>query len=301
MRAQLVINPHSRRGRESGDAVRAALKQHGVEVSESAGADNVDAIIVAGGDGTFARTIESALQRNVPIGLVPLGTFNDLARTLDIPFEIEPSCAIIASGLTRAIDVARVNGVHYVTEASIGLSSRLTRLQKPGDKQRFGVLAIVASAFAAVKYFRPFGAQVSYNDAHDAFRTVQLTIANSHHFGGFITVEGAAIDDGWLDLYSVEIERFYQIFPVLKALLSGKPRSTEGLRTYRSREFSVTTRRPHRITADGEPAGVTPARFEILPARCAYSFQQRNTVSKRAAASENFPLLGAYIGQRYHG
>jgi YegS/Rv2252/BmrU family lipid kinase len=266
VRALIVVNPLSRHGRRLGGAVRAQLEQLGIElVEDPTHSERLDAIVVAGGDGTLARTIGMALALDVPIGIVPLGTFNDLARTLAIPLDLEGACAVIASGHTRTIDVARVNGAYYVTEASIGLSSRLTRLQKVRDKQRFGFFAIVASALAAVKYLRPFQAEVSYDDKRVRLKAVQLTVANSNHFGGFITVEDAAIDDGWLDLYSVEVDRFTRVASVVHAMISGERQAAEGVRTFRSRAFGVTTRRWHHITADGEPAGTTPARFEILP------------------------------------
>jgi diacylglycerol kinase (ATP) len=266
VRVLLIVNPRSRRGRRLGDAVRSQLERLGIEpVEDAAHPEPPDAIVVAGGDGTLARAIGMALALDVPVGLVPLGTFNDLAHTLAIPLDLEAACAVIASGHTRTIDVARVNGAYYATEASIGLSSRLTRLQKVRDKQRFGFVAIFASALRAVKYLRPIRADVSYDGKTVRLNAVQLTVANSNHFGGFITVEDAAVDDGWLDLYSVEVDRFTRLVSVLHAMISGKRRTAEGVRTFRSAAFGVATRRPHRITADGEPAGITPARFEILP------------------------------------
>jgi len=262
----MVVNPLSRHGRRLGDAVRSQLERLGIELVEGpADSERPDAIVVAGGDGTVARTIGMALALDVPIGIIPLGTFNDLARTLAIPLDMETACAVVASGHTRTIDVAHVNGAYYVTEASIGLSSRLTRLQKVRDKQRFGFLAIVASALRAVKHMRPFHAEVSYDGKRVHLKAVQLTVANSNHFGGFITVEDAAVDDGWLDLYSVEVDRFTRVASVVHAMISGERRAAEGVRTFRSRAFDVATGHRHHITADGEPAGTTPARFEILP------------------------------------
>lgn len=264
VRALLIINPQSRRGGALGDAVRRELAALGVQFVEEPG-DCIDAVVVAGGDGTFARAIPLALERNVPMGIVPLGTFNDLARTLRIPFDISQACDVIARGRSRPIDVARVNGAYYVTEASIGLSSRIARLQTTADKQRFGFFAIVASAFGALRHVRPFHAVVSYDGKHVNARAIQLTIANSNRFGGLIMVDDAAIDDGWLDLYAIEIERTRQIFSVLGAVLAHKRHRADGVRSYRARAFTVRTRHPHRVTADGEPAGTTPARFEVLP------------------------------------
>jgi YegS/Rv2252/BmrU family lipid kinase len=265
VRVKLVVNPRSRRGRLFGDAVRRELRRRNVDVAEPPAAESIDAIVIAGGDGTLVGEIPRALSFDVPVGIVPLGTFNDLARTLGIPLDVEGACGVIASGKARRIDAARVNGTYYVTEASIGISSRLARRQRPEEKQRFGLLAIVASALTAVRDARSFHAEISHDGTKELLRAVQLTVANSQRFGGFITVEDAAIDDGRLDLYAVEIENARQLLSVATAIVSGKRRSAEGLRTYRGKVFDVWTRRPHHISADGEPAGKTPARFEVLP------------------------------------
>jgi diacylglycerol kinase (ATP) len=264
MRAELILNPLSRRGKALGGAVRTELARLGVHVVANA-THRSDAIIVGGGDGTFARQIPRALERGVPIGLIPLGTFNDLARTLAIPLDIGGACSVIAAGHMRTIDAARVNHAYYVTEASIGISSRIARRQRPIDKQRFGLLAIVASLLKAARYVRPFHAEVIYDGERARLRTIQLTVANSQRIGGFITVAHAGIDDGWLDCYSVEIRDPLEFFSILGAILTGRGRDVPGLRTFRTTAIEVRTRRPHHITADGEPAGKTPACFEILP------------------------------------
>jgi diacylglycerol kinase (ATP) len=263
---RLIVNPLSGRAKRSGEAVAEQLGRLGVAIAdERAGAQAIDAIVVAGGDGSLSAQIPQALALDVPVGIVPLGTFNDLARTLGIPLDVEGACAVIASGRKRRIDTARVNGVYYVTEASIGVSSRLARLQRPQDKQRFGFLAVLASALQAVRYARPFRAEIAYDGKRVRCRAIQLTVANSQRFGGFITAGGAAIDDGWLDCYCVQIDSLMKLFSVTGAIVSGLRRPVPGLRSFRARAFDVETRRAHRITADGEPAGTTPARFEVLP------------------------------------
>jgi YegS/Rv2252/BmrU family lipid kinase len=267
MRVLLFVNPRSRRGRRLAAAVRMQLTSNGIEpVAESAESGGIDAIVVAGGDGTVARYISRAIELDVPIGIVPLGTFNDLARTLAIPLDLTQACALIASGKTRRIDVARVNGIYYATEASVGISSRIARLQKSADKQRFGFAAIALSVLRAVRFARPFRADIAYDGERASVKTIQLTVANSQSFGGFITVDDAAIDDGRLDLYAVDVVGLWAAIRILIALVTHQGRSVDGVRTFRSTAFFVETRRRHRITADGEPAGTTPASFEILPA-----------------------------------
>ncbi len=265
MRALLVVNPQSHRGESLGERVRAELERRGFKIFESLDAiGDVDCIVVAGGDGTLVRLIGPAIEFDLPIGIIPLGTFNDLARTLGVPFDVEDACALVASGATRRIDVARVNGVYYVNEASIGISSRVARMQAASSKRRFGLLAVAVSILQVVRHWRPMMADIVYDGKHERLRTLQLTIANSYRFGGLVAVDDAAIDDGWLDLYSVEIDSLAHALSIAAAVAAGKRQDVPGLRTLRARAFSVSTRHPHRITADGEPAGRTPANFEVL-------------------------------------
>jgi diacylglycerol kinase (ATP) len=267
MRVQLLINERSRRGRELGPAVRVALQHAGIDAIERAPAKpaSVDAIVCAGGDGTLLSAIDSAIASGVPLGVIPLGTFNDLARTLGIPLDVEAAVRVVANGAARSIDVGEVNGAYFVNEASIGVSSRVARLQTPEIKRRFGVFGVVWTALQAVRYSTPIRVEVRFGDRSERLRTVQLTIANSYRFGGVLNVQDAAIDDGWLDLYSVDIEGMREAFAVARTILIGTRRDAPGLRTFRAQVFDVVTRRPHHIVADGEPAGQTPATFRVLP------------------------------------
>ncbi|MDQ2866168.1 MAG: YegS/Rv2252/BmrU family lipid kinase [Candidatus Eremiobacteraeota bacterium] len=269
MLAQLILNEHSRRGRESAPALRAALRDAGIDFVESADpsriAEDAGCLIGAGGDGTIVGCISGAIERNIPLGIVPLGTFNELARTLEVPLDLEGAVRVIAAAAERAIDVGCVNGKYFVNEASIGISSRISRMQTPQLKQRFGFLAIVVTALQAFRHSRAMHAEVLYDGKAEQFRTIQLTIANSHRFGGFLQVADAAIDDGMLDLYSVDIRNFSEAFFIAQALFAGKTRAVPGLRCIRARSFEIRTRHRHHIAADAEPAGFTPARFELRP------------------------------------
>lgn len=269
MRAQLVLNDRSRRGRELGPAVRDALARAGIVVVEAPNAETVepgiDAIIGAGGDGTITRCIEPAITHGVPLGIIPLGTFNELARTLEIPLDVAGAVATIARGHERAIDVGYVNGKYFVNEASIGISSRISQLQTSELKQRFGLFAVIGTALQAYRHSRAIHAEIRYDGKVESVRTIQLTVANSHRFGGFLQVAGAAIDDGWLDLYSVDITNFFEAFSIARAMFSGSCRAVPGLRTMRARSFEIRTHHAHHIVADAEPAGTTPATFEVRP------------------------------------
>jgi YegS/Rv2252/BmrU family lipid kinase len=265
MRALLVLNEKARRGLQDGALVCRLLEQCGIECLRDVEQRDVEAVICAGGDGTVTWSIPLALERNVPLGIVPLGTFNDLARALEIPLDLTQACHVIAGRQSKRIDVGRVNNKYFVNESSVGVSTRIARRQTPEVKQRFGALGVIGTALQSLLETRPFSVELGYDGTVERFRSVQLTIANNKRFGGVIEREDAAIDDGWLDLYSVEAHTWWQFFALVRKIVSRDPSSGEGLRTRRAATFDVRTHHPHHIEADGEPAGFTPATFEVLP------------------------------------
>jgi len=264
MRALLVINPRSRRGREYAELVREELAGCGLQFTEDE-TQPVEAVVAGGGDGTIIRAVPMAMERGVPLGIIPLGTFNDLARTLEIPLDVKEACRSIGGGKTRRIDVGRVNGSYFVNEASIGLSTRIARKQTPELKRRFGFLAIVGTTFQTLRESRPFHINVEHDGKAERSLTVQVTVANSHHFGGVVDVPDASIDDAQLDFFSIEVRSWFGVFPILGAIAARRFTDVPGVRHHRGKAFTVKTRRPHHVTTDGEPAGFTPATFEVLP------------------------------------
>lgn len=262
MRVRLMLNQKSRRGTECGPALFDALRWYGIEAVED---EPFDAVVAAGGDGTVVTSIGAAIATKKPLGIIPLGTFNDLARTLGIPADVDGACAVIAGGVTRAIDVGRVNGAYFVNEASVGISTRIARRQTPEVKQRFGFLGVIGTTLQTLIRRRPFFVQIEYDQRTEQFKTVQLTVANSYHFGGFIEVPDAAIDDGVLDLFSVEVDSVFGVIPLARSALNHDGEPVEGVRRRRAKRFTVRTHRPHHVSADGEPAGFTPTVFEVMP------------------------------------
>ncbi|HLI95706.1 MAG TPA: YegS/Rv2252/BmrU family lipid kinase [Candidatus Baltobacteraceae bacterium] len=264
MRALLVLNRRSRLGLREGAAVYGMLEDAGISCVSDTRAP-VDAVIAAGGDGTLIGAIPLALERHVPIGIVPLGTFNDLAKTLGVPATAAQACAALAQGRTRTIDLGRVNGCYFVNEASIGVTTRIARRQTPEIKQRFGVLGVISTALQTLPHIRAFSAHLSYDGHREHVRTVQITVANNAHFGGIFERIDASIDDGWLDLYSIEPRNLLDAVSLVRKIIVRDPSSGAGLRTRRAAQFRIATRHAHHISADGEPAGMTPALFEVLP------------------------------------
>lgn len=251
-RGHEVITAPIRENDGLGDAIAAARGQ-------------ADVVMVGGGDGTLIRAVEGLRAAGLPLAILPLGTTNELARTLQIPTGIVQACALVDDGVPRPIDVGCVNGVWFFNEASIGLSTHVAREQTGAVKSRWGMLSIPIATVRALRYLRPHRLEVESSAGNRVFRTVQLTVANSYRFGGIVENPDAAIDDGMLDLYTIDLMHWWDAFAVIVAVARRRFPQAHNVTTLRAPAFAVRSRRPHRIFADGEPATWTPAEFTVVP------------------------------------
>lgn len=278
-RVLVMVNPGARRGAEGVEAAQKRLAAAGIEViAESfsgpgeivadilrrAGA--VDAVVICGGDGTLMRALPAILKADLPLGVLPLGTANDLARTLGVPDDLEAAADVIAAGALRRIDVGSVNGHPFFNVASIGLSVDLARSLTPALKRRWGRLGYAVAAMKVLARARRFSAWISEAGKTTRVKSMQIAVGNGRHYGGGNVIEAdAAIDDGHLDLYSLEMNDVWKLALGLRTFRSGAHGAWTDVRTARGVAFEITTRRPRGVNVDGEIVTQTPARFEIHP------------------------------------
>lgn len=278
-RALLLINRHARRGQnelaKAIDCLMALDLNLVVESTKDSAqlsdtirryGNEVDLVIVGGGDGTLNAAIAGLVDTQLPLGILPLGTANDLARTLGIPRSVPEACGVIAQGRVQPIDLGWVNGTHFFNVASLGLSVKITQQLSREVKRRWGVLAYGITALQVLFHSVPFTAEIRINGETRKVKTVQIAVGNGRHYGGGMTVAAdAAIDDQRLDLYSLEIQHWWQMIPLLPAMRSGNHASQDRVRTMHGQEIEIYTRRPYPINTDGEITTSTPARFRVLP------------------------------------
>jgi diacylglycerol kinase (ATP) len=278
-RALLIVNAQSRSGESQLDAAIERLEAHGIEpVHLECGrredlsplivknADDVDCAIVGGGDGTLNAAALGLIEAGLPLGILPLGTANDLARTLDIPSDLDGAAKVIAEGRMRNIDLGIVNGKPFFNVASIGLSAELAQQLTTEIKRRFGRLGYGLVAMKVLIRARPFRATIVSETETARVRTLQIAVGNGRFYGGGNAVEkDAAIDDQNLDLYSLEFERAWKLALMARSFRYGEHGAWSEVRAIRAEEFDVRTRRPRPVNADGEIVTQTPAHFSIRP------------------------------------
>lgn len=298
--ALLLLNPQARRvNPDSLSRVVVQLQALGLEIVQDFPQspqdftslieryqDRVDLVIVGGGDGTLNAAIDGLVKTGLPLGILPLGTANDLARTLNLPLSLPEACEVIARGYKQYIDLGWVNGKHFFNVASLGLSVNITRKLTREAKRRWGIFAYLITATKAIFRASPFVAEIRFGNQCKRVKTFQIAVGNGRYYGGGMKIlHDATIDDQRLDLYSLEIKRWWQFFTVMLAIRTGRHRPELGTRTLSGSEFEVLTSKPQTINTDGELTVSTPAHFRVIPKAIAV-FAPRGTDSNLQTGAE---------------
>ncbi len=279
-RALFLVNPNARRGKEPISPVLARLRAGGLDVTvepfealPEIARDVVrlrksaDLVIVCGGDGTVSSAAVAVMESGVPMGIIPMGTANDLARTLNIPMDLIEAAGVIAAGHRRKVDVGTVNGHAFFNVASIGISTELAQSLDPQTKKRWGRLGYAVAASRILTKTHPFKATITEKGETTKVSTFQIAVGNGRHYGGGNVVEqNAAIDDGYLDLYSLELTNVWKLALMLRSFRSGRHGAWKEVRTARCIEFDIETENTMPVNTDGEIVTATPAHFKVHPA-----------------------------------
>ena len=277
-RALLIVNDKSRSGATNIDAAIDRLKDRGIDIIEGRPErpdqiaalirqhrDAVDCVIIGGGDGSMNAAASALVETQLPLGVLPLGTANDLARTLTIPVDIEQALDIVAGGILHRIDLGSVNGRYFFNVANIGLGVHVSRHLSPDLKQRLGIFSYAHSLIKALQSFRPFHAEIVCDGRRRRVRTIQIAVGNGRHYGGGMTVsERASIDDDRFFLYNLEPLSLWQMLKFAPAFRSGRFENLDPVDLDHGREIEIRTRKRMPVTADGELVTTTPAKFSLV-------------------------------------
>lgn len=279
-RALMLVNPNARRGTAALEPVVARLEAGGITVAierfsspDEVSADIIrrgaefDLVIVCGGDGTLNSAARGVLETGLPMGILPMGTANDLARTLEISDNLLSAADVIIAGKTRRVDLGEVNRHPFFNVASIGLSADLANSLTREAKRRWGKLGYALAALKVLMRAKPFKATIISARGEEKVKTLQIAVGNGRHYGGGTVIEeNAAIDDGHLDLYSLEQDNVFKLMAMFGHFRRGTHGAWEEVRTDKSVEFDIRTKVPMPVNTDGDIVTYTPAHFLIRPA-----------------------------------
>ncbi len=226
----------------------------------------IDVVVVGGGDGTINAAAPALIGLGVPLGVLPMGTANDLARSLAIPQALAEACQVIAQGQERSIDIGMVNGHYFFNAAGVGLSGEVTRKLDREGKRRWGVLSYAKATLDAWRESDVFAARIRVNGEEMYVKSLQIMVGNGRHYGGGMTIaEDATIDDGLLNVYSIEPVPLLRLAGIAPLLRRGSHDRSDAVMVVSTQELELVTDRPIPVNADGEMVGTTPARFSVVP------------------------------------
>jgi len=281
----LIINTKARRGQQFFGQARTVLRAAGVNVVENYALTHakslpglvagmigrgIKAIILGSGDGTISSIVDHLVNNEVTLGILPLGTANDFARTLDLPLQIEQACQVIAEGHTTKIDLGIVNGNYYVNVASVGFGAAVVEYTSTDAKKILGPLAYPWAAAQAALSHRPFKVKLGFSNQTIETEAIHIAVANGRFYGGGVIVAPSArIDDNELIVTIFEPMNPTELWQVGTHLRDGQYIRHPKVRTFRQvrrLHLEVLGHRRQSINVDGELSGHTPANFKIAPA-----------------------------------
>ena len=226
--------------------------------------DEIDLVMIAGGDGTLNAGVDAVIDTKLPLGILPLGHTNDLAKTLGIPSNLNQACKVIIEGDIRHIDLGCVNGKHFFNFASLGLNVNITQKLTKKAKLRWGIFTYLSAVIQAILKARPLAVKISPNKP--VVQAAQIVVGNGLYYAGNRAVlDNARINDKQLDFYLLEMESWWEIFSLLSVLRSGNFAESPKVQALQTRQIRIDTGKPCPINTDGEITIYTPATFRVIP------------------------------------
>jgi diacylglycerol kinase (ATP) len=277
----LLTNPTAGKGRGARhrDAALARLRAAGTGVRDLAGrdadealdlaraavADGVDALVVVGGDGMVHLGVQATATTGTPLGIVPAGTGNDVARYLDLP-RTDPVAAadVVARFSPRPLDLARSGSRYYATVLCAGfdalVNERANRMTWPRGQMRYNLATL-----AELRVFRPLHYVLDLDGEQRTLDAMLVAVGNGPSFGGGLRItEGARLDDGLLDVVVIRPMSRPGLVRTYPKLFKGTHTTHPAYEHHRVR--SVTVACPGITTyADGERFGALPLTVEAAP------------------------------------
>ena len=280
---RFLVNPAAGRGTGKShlDRIRVLASRYGAGLVVSrkvsdlaaqafrAAEDGVERLLVAGGDGTMHHAAQGLAGTECALGVIPLGSGNDLAGTLGIPPDLEVAVKRALEGEIRRIDLLRVGETFSLSYAGVGFDSEVTRYANEVKVLR-GPLIYFYSVIHTLITFEPPRMKVVYDGGTFEGKVMFTVVNNLPRFGGGMRIApDAQIDDGLLDLVIVREVPKPVLLSIFPKVYSGKHVTHPAVTLVRTRRAEITIDRAMTLYGGGEPlrpveAG-EPVAVEVVP------------------------------------
>ncbi len=271
-----LTNPASANGQQSVEPVGEVFRRAGIDWNHQILSldtpvqtlldryPDTEALVVGGGDGTLNCVAQAVLDTDMPLGIIPLGTANDFARSLGIPMNPEQAAEVICQGRLSRVYPAEINERLCFNAANIGLGERVRRHNSNVLKKVWGFMSYSVALYSAYRSQAPFEAVIHGRKEEQRLDCLQIGIGAGRFYGGGAQVAHDA--DPRLKtmvLYALKPKGFWSLFRSGPALRRGELERVEAAIRMDDTCFDITTRPVQGVTVDGEAAGHTPVRCRV--------------------------------------
>lgn len=282
----LVTSPHAGRAARGLNRGRQALRRAGLEIVEELTVNDVDrlrqlrrqaedgatpVVVAAGGDGTVGAVANQLAQSRLVLAVLPLGTSNDFARSLDIPVDIAGAVELLTTGKVATIDLGHLMmpgrpPSYFAHAATAGINVSFARMAtRTSLRKRLGRLSYVFAAVLALRHHQPFDATLNFDGRSERLRLTHLSVINTPVFGGALglRVHGSNPDDRRLDVLALEDLPMRRAVRALVFTVLGIGLPVKGFHKLHVPRLGVHTDEELDVALDGEVQGKLPADFVV--------------------------------------
>jgi YegS/Rv2252/BmrU family lipid kinase len=276
----LVVNAHSRQGSDNFELAKQLLTEHKVELYQSYMVKNPEKmrsivkgalsqgsnlIIVGGGDGTISTIVDDLAYKNVTLGILPMGTANSFARTLDIPLTIQDAVHTIVHGRVTKLDLGKINDDYFANTASLGLTTKVAHTIKPWIKRYFGKAGYYIYGFIKFLTHKPFDCTIRYGNMQNKFKALEIFIANGRYHGGVMVAEDAHLRSHDIHIRVITGTSIWNLFKSGFGILTGTIKDMNFIKDIKITEAELDTSPRYNVSIDGEVVTQTPIKISVAP------------------------------------
>jgi diacylglycerol kinase (ATP) len=282
----IILNPAA--GRGCGAKMRAPIAAalphaelletnhagHATELASQAVARGADLVIAAGGDGTLGEVLNGIISTQARLGILPVGTGNDFARTLGIGADFNLALKTLKNGAPKAVDVGHVTigdqTRYFLNVAGAGFDSRCaTRINEHRPKvlaSLSGPTAYIVAVLSELRCYQTTQIRLELDGRIVESRAILCAIANAQSYGGGMKVApDADLCDGLFDvclIKDISALGFLRAFP---GVFAGKHIHHPQVEMFRATQVKLYSEPPLPVLVDGDILGISPASFEMVP------------------------------------
>lgn len=282
----LVVNPSSghEAGKKYATVVEKKLKKKYKEVvvkytekagdatafAKQAARDRFEAVFVMGGDGTVNEGVNGLAEEDFrpKFSFIPLGTVNDLARSLGIPINPDEAVAQLDYLVEKKLDVGKVNDHYFIDVVAIGTIPEAVQGVKPEQKTKLGAFAYILEGLKAVRDNKSYHFSMEIDGEHIEQESMAVLVALTNSVGGMETmIPDASYDDGKLHLVVLKGDNLVDKLGLVPKVFSGKVLDDENViyRSFEKGHFAVAGVADLITNVDGDPGDSLPLDISVLP------------------------------------